>query len=151
MEDLSRPDIADRDGIYSLTWDTDHFAPSFTGASDATGLGVSYSGGNITSMAVAANATGQPAVVWGNTQDGQPKLYLRSNTVNVGTVNSVTGSVALQSLIDSGNLSPGDAVVLMPGNYAASTTFSPLADGVHFLGGENTRIDGDLLLAGVSD
>ncbi|MCA9185162.1 MAG: hypothetical protein KDA99_06065, partial [Planctomycetales bacterium] len=151
VEDLARIEIAERDGIYHMVWDGEVFAPEFTASTDASGIGVSTSGGEMMALTSASDAAGRTAIAWIDSQEGSPSLYVRSNFSEFDSVTHVSSSGQIQALIDSASLPSNALVVLEPGNYSSGIRFTASASGATFLGSAATRIAGDLVVDGAAN
>ena len=148
--DESATTVADPNAaIYVKTWDGANFVEQLTG--DASGGGISVTGGTLDDLSLAVDSSGRPTVAWMGMTSGLPQIYLRGVTQQANRVFYATPTTGIQSILDNNDLGAGDVILLAPGNY---TGFELGANesGVLILGaqGDSSAIIGQVIVdAGV--
>ncbi|MCC7333449.1 MAG: right-handed parallel beta-helix repeat-containing protein [Pirellulaceae bacterium] len=121
-------DAADR--IHAATWNGTRFSDRFAGAGDMAGVSIAPGARSVRSLSVATSATGDPTVVWLDTTSAIPTIQLRSDRFAIAEVRSAFGSIGLQQVLDSGLVSPGDVITLVPGDYRTPVQFGAHLSGI---------------------
>src|SRR6185503_5528842 len=89
--------------LYGKKWNGSAFIEELPG--DASGKGISDTGGSAQTLSLSTDAAGHPFVAWGDTAQGSGEIYVRGNVFEIGTVYYVNdGSLA------------GDNVTTAPGS-----------------------------------
>ena len=118
--DHDNADYADPDArIYVKRWDGTQFVETLPG--DASGRGISATGGKLSALDLAVDAKGLPSVGWTDDASGLPQAYLRTVTALPGQVLAASPLVSVQSILDANDLGAGDMIVLAPGVHAGFT------------------------------
>jgi parallel beta-helix repeat protein len=131
--------------LYARQWDGTEFAEEQPG--DASGTGISDTGGDPQSLALALDGSGHPFVTWSEDTGNGPQIYVRGDTfranVFVGTTYYVNGPStqgdeictapgaagntgrspaqplpSIQDVLDDYTLQPGDVIVVDHDTYA---------------------------------
>ncbi|MBK8017635.1 MAG: right-handed parallel beta-helix repeat-containing protein [Betaproteobacteria bacterium] len=127
-------DYADPDArIYAKRWNGTRFVETLPG--DASGGGISATGGKLSALDLAVGANGLPTVGWTDDSSGLPQAYLRTVTDLPGQVFLATSASGVQAILDAQTLGEGDVIVLAPGLYAGFTVSAADA-GVTILGAQ---------------
>jgi hypothetical protein len=119
--------------IYVKRWDGTKFVETLAG--DASGKGISATGGKLYSISLSVDAAGRPSVAWEDDSSGLPQVYLRSVTELPAAVFVADASHSVQSILDANDLKAGDVIVLTPGFHAGFTVSANDA-GVLILGAQ---------------
>jgi parallel beta-helix repeat protein len=127
-------DYADPDAsIFAKRWDGTQFVETLPG--DASGGGISATGGKLSALDLAVDADGRPTVGWTDDTSGLPQAYLRTVTGLPEQVFVVNAATTVQAVLDANDLGVGDFVVLAPGLHAGFTLEADDA-GVTILGAQ---------------
>jgi parallel beta-helix repeat protein len=146
--------------LYAKKWTGSAFLEELPG--DASGRGISTTGGAAQAAAISVDAAGHPFVAWSDTTPGQSEIYVRGNVfelanvyyVNDGSlsgdnVTTVTGSnlndgkspdkpkLTVQAVLDAYDLNPGDVILVDAGTYSTPITVVAQDGGVLILGTGN--------------
>jgi Ca2+-binding RTX toxin-like protein len=149
--DHDAADYADPDArIYVKRWNGTRFVEALPG--DASGAGISATGGKLSALDLAVDRQGLPTVGWTDDTSGLPQAFLRTVTGLPARVFFANAAVSVQSILNTNNLGTGDVIVLAPGVHAGFTLGGNDA-GVMILGaqGGGSVIDGTVnaLVGGV--
>jgi hypothetical protein len=103
------------------------------------------------SLSLAADALGQPFVVWSNSASGSPQIYLRADTLPVNRVMYTSAAIPLAEVLLVNTVAPGDIIVVDAATHTASATLTAQHSGIFIQGSgeEFSRISGQLTLDGV--
>ncbi len=102
--------------IYAKRWDGTAFVETLPG--DASGGGISATGGKLSSLALSVDANGRPSVAWTDDSSGLPQAFLRTVTQLPGKVFVANDTLTVQAILDANDLGAGDVIVLAPGVHA---------------------------------
>ena len=118
--DHSNFDYADTDArLYAKRWNGSQFVETLPG--DASGGGISATGGKFSALDLAVDAAGRPTVGWTDDSSGLPQAYLRTVTTLPGQVFLVDSGASVQAILNANDLGAGDVIVLAPGAYGGFT------------------------------
>jgi uncharacterized repeat protein (TIGR01451 family) len=162
--------------LYAKKWTGAAFAEELPG--DASGQGISSTGGDPQALALAVDNNGHPFVAWSENAGGGPSIYVRGNTYDVGhiyyvndgsqlgdevcTAPGAAGNLgttpgaplpSVQAVLNAYTLQPGDVIVVDTGTYPDGISVPSGADsGFLVLGvpGRTAVIQGAVNLAGTS-
>ncbi|WP_457423984.1 right-handed parallel beta-helix repeat-containing protein [Roseateles sp. P5_E7] len=132
--DHSNFDYADTDArLYAKRWNGSQFVETLPG--DATGGGISATGGKFSALDLTVDAQGRPTVGWTDDSAGLPQAYLRTVTALPGQVFVAAGGSSVQAILNANDLGAGDVIVLAAGVHAGFTVGAGDA-GVTILGAQ---------------
>jgi uncharacterized repeat protein (TIGR01451 family) len=114
--------------LYAKKWDGTQFVEELPG--DASGPGVSDTGGDPQQLAFTSDGSGHPFVAWSEDTGNGPQIAVRGNTYDIGTVITVNDGVSIPVLFNVRTLHPGDVIIVNHGTY---TGFSVPAGSSGFL------------------
>ena len=144
-------------GLYVEQWNGTAFVEALPG--DASGEGISNSGGDPQALAFTVDSAGHPFTAWSEDAGNGPQIYVRGNTYDVGTtyfvndasqdgdeVSTAPGSagnsglapnqpvLSVQAVLNAHTLHPGDVIVVDAGTYAGGINVPPGSTGFLILG-----------------
>ncbi len=158
VETLDEPDQAKSDTVYRMRYAGGQFDEPFVGSSDAVQTGVlsqtQSPGTFISSLAVASDASGNPAIVWtaqSAASNELPAIYVRSEGPAAVNRYRVAGAAQLQSLLDGGDLVAGDSISLAAGNYSGEINIGASVSDLTIESEPKTIIHGTITIAGASN
>jgi hypothetical protein len=127
--------------LFVKTWNGTAFAEQLPG--DASGGGISPTGGVVDGFFLTVDGSGRPTIAWSDRISGLPAIYLRTVTQQVNRTFTVAPGASIQAVLDANDFGAGDAVLLQSGTYAGFTLNSDDA-GVLILGapGQTSIISG---------
>jgi len=105
--------------IYAKRWNGTQFVETLPG--DASGGGISATGGKLSALDLTVDAKGRPTVGWTDDTSGLPQAYLRTVTELPTRVFNVAVGTSIQALLDANDLGAGDVIVLAAGSHAGFT------------------------------
>ena len=133
--------------LYSLRWNGTSFVEAVPG--DATGVGITNTGRNATSLALTIDSTGKPTAVWqDNSNSGRSAIMARSNALPNGTFYAASSSgQTIQQILDANVLAAGD-VIVVNGNLTGNVVISTADSGVTIIGAPGSLITGNISVSG---
>ncbi|MBL8532478.1 MAG: hypothetical protein JNL33_01380, partial [Betaproteobacteria bacterium] len=154
----SDPVLTSGGGVLRLLWtrtayessQTQLYAARYTGVGfieeapgDASGAGLSLTGGSAQALAAATNAGGLPIVAWQDAASGVPGILARGSSVAVSRtfIADASTGVTLQQVLDSNDLGLGDLIVVH-GAHGGPFTISAQDAGVTIVGAEGAVLNG---------
>jgi len=99
--------------LYALRFDGSTFVEEVPG--DASGAGLSLTGGRGTSVAVTTDAGGRTLLAWLDAASGQPETFARTMGQQIARtfVADASAGVTVQSILDANDLGLGDAIIVI--------------------------------------
>ncbi|RLB07355.1 MAG: hypothetical protein DRG59_06530, partial [Deltaproteobacteria bacterium] len=137
--------------LYAKEWNGTDFVEEIIG--DASGYGISQTGGEPDAVTLSVDQTGHPFVAWGESSSKSSEIYVRGNTFDVNRVFVANETTSIQSIIHSNNLTEGDVIYVEAGTYSDSITISAADSGFIIVGSPDlgSEISGSITIDGTSN
>ena len=127
--------------LYVMRFNGSQFAEELPG--EASGGGVSFTGGATTAIALATDSSGRTTLVWEDTSSGDAQIYARGMTATVTQTFVATAGQSIQSILTSNTFTAGDTIVV-EGAHTENLTLSAADAGVLIYGAPGASLTGSI-------